>query len=81
MGGINYLMPVDAKRENDRDVRLEAVPLDDQVMSAIEGARTLRLVILDACRTDRRRRRRTDASPRASACGCGFKPTGRRMVM
>jgi protein-disulfide isomerase len=51
MAGINYLIPVDAKLETDRDVGLEAVPLD-QVMSAIEGARALRLVILDACRDD-----------------------------
>src|SRR5260221_7276896 len=51
IGGVNYLIPVDAKLETDRDVGFEAVPLD-QVMSAIEGARTLRLVILDACRNN-----------------------------
>jgi Caspase domain len=51
MGGINYLIPVDARLEKDRDVGLEAVPLDE-VMSAIGGARALRLVILDACRTN-----------------------------
>src|SRR5579871_2194192 len=51
MGGTNYLIPVDARLETDRDVGLEAVPLD-QVMSAIEGARSLRLVILDACRNN-----------------------------
>jgi protein-disulfide isomerase len=49
IGGINYLIPVDAKLETDRDVGLEAVPLE-QVTSAIEGARAFRLVILDACR-------------------------------
>jgi protein-disulfide isomerase len=49
VGGTNYLIPVDAKLETDRDVGLEAVPLD-QVTSAIEGARAFRLVILDACR-------------------------------
>jgi hypothetical protein len=51
MGGTNYLIPVDAKLETDRDVGLEAIPLD-QVMSAIEGARGIRLVILDACRNN-----------------------------
>src|SRR6478736_7664035 len=43
MGGVNYLIPVDAKLETDRDVGFEAVPLD-QVMRAIEGARLLRMV-------------------------------------
>jgi hypothetical protein len=51
MGGINYLIPVDAKLETDRDVGFEAVPVD-QVMSAIEGAHSLRMVILDACRNN-----------------------------
>jgi tetratricopeptide (TPR) repeat protein len=51
MAGENYLVPVDAKLETDRDVPLEAVGLD-QVMSATEGARKLHLVILDACRNN-----------------------------
>jgi tetratricopeptide (TPR) repeat protein len=49
MGGTNYLIPVDAKLLTDRDVELEAVP-SGQVMHAIDGARQLRVVILDACR-------------------------------
>ncbi len=49
IGGTNYLVPVDAKLESDRDVQYEAVALE-QVMGAVEGARKLRLVILDACR-------------------------------
>ena len=49
MGGINYLIPVDAKLESDRDVEFEAVPLN-QVLNAVEGAKKLRLVMLDACR-------------------------------
>jgi len=51
MGGVNYLIPVDARLETDRDVGFEAVPVD-QVMSAIDGARALRMVILDACRNN-----------------------------
>jgi len=51
MAGVNYLVPVDAKLASDRDVGFEAVPID-QVMGAIEGARSLRMVILDACRND-----------------------------
>jgi hypothetical protein len=49
VGGINYLIPVDAKIAADRDIGFEAVPLN-QVLNAAERARKLRLVILDACR-------------------------------
>jgi uncharacterized caspase-like protein len=47
--GTNYLIPVDAKLERDTDVYDEAVSLD-RVLVAIEPAKQLRLVILDACR-------------------------------
>ena len=47
--GINYLVPTDATLETDRDIQFEGVPLD-QVLSAVDGASQLRLVILDACR-------------------------------
>jgi hypothetical protein len=47
--GINYMIPVDAKLKVDRDVDLEAVDVS-KVLSAIEGAKRLRLIILDACR-------------------------------
>ena len=49
VAGVNYLVPVDAKLETDRDVEFETVPLD-RVMTAVDGAKKLRLVILDACR-------------------------------
>jgi uncharacterized caspase-like protein len=49
VGGINYLVPVDAKIAADRDIGFEAVPLE-QVLNAAERAKKLRLVILDACR-------------------------------
>ncbi|MGV7217742.1 caspase family protein [Bradyrhizobium sp. UFLA05-112] len=47
--GANYLIPVDAKLERDTDVYDEALSLD-RVLVAIEPAKQLRLVILDACR-------------------------------
>jgi uncharacterized caspase-like protein len=47
--GVNYLVPVNAKLANDRDISYEAVALE-QVLLAVEGAHKLRLVILDACR-------------------------------
>lgn len=49
VGGVNYLIPTDAKLTSDRDAPLEAVPLD-QVLGAVERAGKLRVVILDACR-------------------------------
>ncbi|MFO1183518.1 MAG: SUMF1/EgtB/PvdO family nonheme iron enzyme [Bauldia sp.] len=51
IGGTNYLIPVDARLAQDRDIAFEAIPLD-QVLAAIEGARGLRMVILDACRNN-----------------------------
>jgi hypothetical protein len=49
VNGTNYLIPVDARLAIDRDVEFEAVSLD-RVMSAVSGAKRLRLVLLDACR-------------------------------
>jgi uncharacterized caspase-like protein len=47
--GTNYLIPVDAKLERDTDVYDEALSLD-RILLAVEPAKQLRLVILDACR-------------------------------
>ena len=45
----NFLVPVDARLLSDADVEFEAVPLD-LLSRAVEQAKGLRLVILDACR-------------------------------
>jgi hypothetical protein len=49
INGENYIVPVDARLLSDRDVEDEAVSLS-RVLRTVEGARRLRLVILDACR-------------------------------
>jgi uncharacterized caspase-like protein len=49
VGGQNYLIPVDSALKRDIDVEDEAVSLD-RVMTLLEPAKKLRLVILDACR-------------------------------
>ena len=49
ISGINYLIPVDARLASDRDAEDEAIPLERLVSSA-DGAKRLRLIILDACR-------------------------------
>jgi uncharacterized caspase-like protein len=47
--GINYVIPVDAALERDIDALDEAIPLD-RLLTVIEPAKQLRLIILDACR-------------------------------
>jgi uncharacterized caspase-like protein len=49
VGGINYVIPVDAELKTTGHVEEEAVPLE-RLLSKVEGGRKLRLVILDACR-------------------------------
>ena len=48
-GGTNYLIPVDAKLQTDYDADDEAISLDRLIL-ALQPARQLRLIILDACR-------------------------------
>jgi len=81
LAGTNYLIPVDARLETDRDVQFEAIALD-QVLAAVEGARKLRLVILDACRDNpfARQMRRTTAA-RSVGRGLGrVEPQGGTLV-
>jgi uncharacterized caspase-like protein len=49
LDGVNYLIPVDAVLDRDTDIYDEALSLD-RVLVAVEPAKRLRLVILDACR-------------------------------
>jgi len=49
--GTNFLIPVDAKLAVDRDVQHETVALD-QVLVSVDGAKKLKLILLDACRTN-----------------------------
>jgi uncharacterized caspase-like protein len=49
LDGNNYLIPTDATLETDSDVLDETLAID-RVLFAIEPAKQLRLVILDACR-------------------------------
>ena len=51
VGGVNYLVPVDAALQTDKDVPDEAVSLE-RVMSTVEAAHKMRVIILDACRNN-----------------------------
>lgn len=78
IGGTNFLIPIDARLASDRDADDEAIPLERLVSSA-DGAKRLRLIILDACRdnpfvTIMRRERRS--STRGISGGLGkVEPT------
>jgi hypothetical protein len=47
--GNNYLIPIDAALDRDTDVYDEALPID-RLLVAVEPAKQLRLIIMDACR-------------------------------
>jgi hypothetical protein len=51
MHGVNYLIPTDARISRASSVEDEAISLP-RVISALDGAHKLRLVILDACRNN-----------------------------
>ena len=73
IGGTNYLVPIDAKLASDRDAPDEAIPLDRLVLSA-DGAKKLRVIILDACRDNPfagKMRRESRAALRAVSSGLG----------
>jgi uncharacterized caspase-like protein len=78
IGGINYMIPVDAKLASDRDAEDEAITLG-RILSSVDGAKQLGLVILDACRDNpfisRMKRPRT-AAMRAVTAGLALvEPT------
>lgn len=49
VNGANYIIPVDARLKTDFDAEDEGVVLE-RIIRAVEPARRLRLIILDACR-------------------------------
>ena len=49
VGDMNYMIPVDARLATEIDVQDEAVSLD-RILTTLQPAKRLRLVILDACR-------------------------------
>lgn len=74
--GTNYLVPVDAALERDTDAYDEAIALD-RILQAIEPAKQLRLVILDACRDNPfvKKMKRTVASRALGRGLAGIEPT------
>ncbi|WP_448953317.1 tetratricopeptide repeat protein [Labrys neptuniae] len=82
VNGTNYLIPIDARLRSDRDVPDEAVTLQ-RLLSSIEGARKLRLVVLDACRDNpfASRMRMASASRSVSRGLARVEPTNATLVV
>lgn len=70
--GRNWLLPVDATLADERALNFEAIDLD-AALSAVEGAKGLRVVVLDACRNNpfTRSMRRSPSATRAVTRGLG----------
>lgn len=51
VGNQNFLIPIDARLARDLDLEFEAITLAS-ILKVVEGARKLKVVILDACRTN-----------------------------
>lgn len=50
VGGINYMVPIDARLEDEDDVKDDALPMDD-LLKTMEDSRTrTNILMLDACR-------------------------------
>src|SRR2546421_1526880 len=82
LDNTNYLIPVDAQLDTDTDVYDETFPLD-RVLIAVEPARQLRLVILDACRDNpfAKTMKRTVASRAIGRGLAKVEPTGPNTII
>jgi tetratricopeptide (TPR) repeat protein len=82
LGGINYLVPVDARLSSDLDASYEAVELQ-RVLDAVGLARKIGLVILDACRDNPFVKTMTRSMPSTRSIGRGLaqiEPEGATLV-
>ncbi|MCU0701329.1 MAG: caspase family protein, partial [Myxococcaceae bacterium] len=70
VGGRNWLLPVEADIESERDLRFEALDMDI-VSEQLDGAARLSIVLLDACR-DNPFRLRLASGNRSVAVGTGL---------
>jgi uncharacterized caspase-like protein len=81
--GLNYIVPVDARLDDEFNVRFELTRLDD-VLLGLEQARGVKILVLDACRNnpllDRLNRRATTRDLWATR-GIGKVEPGRGMVI
>ncbi|HWB46841.1 MAG TPA: caspase family protein [Hyphomicrobiaceae bacterium] len=82
MNGTAYLVPVDAQLERDTHVADETIAVD-RMLEKVDGARRLKLVILDACRNNPFVSRMVRSGSAARSIGRGLpalEPEGDVMV-
>jgi uncharacterized caspase-like protein len=82
VNGVNYLVPVDATLQRDTDAYDEAISLD-RILQAIEPAKRLHFVILDACRDNPflKKMTRTVASRSMDRGLVGVEPNGQNTLI
>jgi hypothetical protein len=84
IGGVNYMIPVDAKLASDRDAKDEAITLD-RLLDSVDAAKRLGLVILDACRDNpferTMKRQRVSAVRTVNAGLAVVEPTNRNVLI
>ncbi|WP_162136941.1 caspase family protein [Magnetospirillum molischianum] len=73
VAGENWLLPVSAKLESDRDLQYEAVRVDS-VLEETMGAKNLRVFVIDACRDNpfKQSLARSMGATRSAAIGRGL---------
>jgi hypothetical protein len=50
VGGVNYMVPIDAKLDDEDDVKDDALPMDDLLKTMEESRTRTNILVLDACR-------------------------------
>ena len=82
VSGTNYLVPIDARLGDDRDIQDEAVSVD-RILRAVENAKKLRLVMLDACRDNPflKRMHRSIATRSISRGLAAIEPMGATLIV
>jgi uncharacterized caspase-like protein len=73
MNGVNYLIPVDAKVADSRDVDDETISYE-KLLKAAGGAHALRIIILDACRDNPFKKHMPQTAALRGSLGRGLAP-------
>jgi len=82
-GGVNYLIPVDAELKTSSDLDFEAISLN-KALGVVDGARKLKLIMLDACRDNPFAAKMKMAGGRTRSIGRGLarvEPSGGNVLV
>jgi lipoprotein NlpI len=75
IGGVNYMIPIDAQITDENKVATQTVNLE-YLLNSVEGAKKLRLVIVDACRNNPYAQQVRVASASRGVSGAGPSSVG-----